>query len=161
MNRTVHILFVLLLLFWHTTSVYAAERSPWGTASVLDTDYEPGKVLYDLTTGDAEYLGNILDRLAYLYRLYEADPMDSSIIVVIHGEAIPFFAIDKLKGYRKMMAEAQSLTVGTTIEFRMCRTAAKILGYEPEDIHGYIKTVPMADAEIVRLQQEEGYAYMR
>ena len=160
-NRTAHALFVLFLLFWHTAPAYAAESSPWGTASVLDMDYKPGKVLYDLTTGDAEHLGNILDRLAYLYRLYGADPMDSSIIVIIHGESIPFFAIDKFKDYRKLMAEAQSLTVGTTIEFRMCRTAAKILDYEPEDIHGYIKMVPMADAEIVRLQQEEGYAYMR
>ena len=87
--------------------------------------------------------------------------MDSSIIVIIHGKSIPFFAIDKFKDYRELMAEAQSLSVGTTIEFRMCRTAAKIMGYEPEDIHGYIKMVPMADAEIARLQQEEGYAYMR
>ena len=32
---------------------------------------------------------------------------------------------------------------------------------EPEDIHGFVKLVPMADAEIVRLQREDGYAYMR
>jgi hypothetical protein len=28
-------------------------------------------------------------------------------------------------------------------------------------LHGFVRVVPMADAEIVRLQQEEGYAYMR
>jgi intracellular sulfur oxidation DsrE/DsrF family protein len=57
------------------------------------------------------------------------------------------------------MHRAQSLTVGTTIEFRMCRTAARLLNYTPDDIHGFVKMVPMADAEIVRLQHA-GYAYM-
>jgi len=43
----------------------------------------------------------------------------------------------------------------------MCKAAAKMLGYEAKDIHGFVKMVPMADAEIIRLQTEEGYAYMR
>ncbi|HSH31022.1 MAG TPA: hypothetical protein VK971_14035, partial [Thiohalobacter sp.] len=63
--------------------------------------------------------------------------------------------------YRELMRRAQSLTVGGIIEFRMCRAAARGYGYVPKDIHGFVKMVPMADAEIVRLQQEEGYAYMR
>jgi len=32
---------------------------------------------------------------------------------------------------------------------------------KPEDIHGFVKMVPMADAERISLQQENGYAYMR
>jgi hypothetical protein len=43
----------------------------------------------------------------------------------------------------------------------MCQIAARGHGVEPEQIHGFVKVVPMADAEIVRLQQEEAYAYMR
>jgi len=39
--------------------------------------------------------------------------------------------------------------------------AAKMRGFAPEDFHDFAEVVPMADAEIVRLQQEEGYAYMR
>jgi len=58
---------------------------------------------------------------------------------------------------RAIMGRAQSLTVGTSIEFRMCRAAARQLNYEENDIHGFVKMVPMADAEIVRLQHE-GYA---
>jgi len=46
------------------------------------------------------------------------------------------------------------------IEFRTCRLAAESHGFEPVTIHGLVTLVPMADAEIVRLQQE-GYAYMR
>ncbi|MES1998937.1 MAG: hypothetical protein V4446_06465 [Pseudomonadota bacterium] len=37
---------------------------------------------------------------------------------------------------------------------------AKGHGFEPADIHGFVTMVPMADAEIIRLQQA-GYAYMR
>lgn len=59
------------------------------------------------------------------------------------------------------MQRAQSLTVGTSVEFRMCRAAARLMRYQPEDVHGFVSMVPMADAEIVRLQQEEGYAYLR
>lgn len=39
--------------------------------------------------------------------------------------------------------------------------AAQGHGYEPEDIHGFVKMVPMGDAEIIRLQNEENHAYMR
>jgi intracellular sulfur oxidation DsrE/DsrF family protein len=135
--------------------------APWGSAQSLDIKYNPQKVLYDVTTGDKAKLSNILDRLGFLYKLYGSDPMDSSIIVIIHGDAIPFFAIKKFSTFKELMVRAQSLTVGTPIEFRMCKAAAKLMGYDPKDIHGFVKMVPMADAEIVRLQQEEGYAYMR
>jgi intracellular sulfur oxidation DsrE/DsrF family protein len=43
----------------------------------------------------------------------------------------------------------------------MCKVAARGHGFEPEDIHGFVELVPMADAEIIRLQQEEGHVYMR
>lgn len=43
----------------------------------------------------------------------------------------------------------------------MCKAAAQLQGLKPEDIHGFVKMVSMADAEIVRLQQEEGFAYMK
>ena len=51
--------------------------------------------------------------------------------------------------------------MGGTIEIRMCEIAARGHGFDPEDIHGFVQIIPMADAEIVRLQQEEGYAYMQ
>ena len=59
------------------------------------------------------------------------------------------------------MQRAQSLTLSGPVEFRMCRVAARGHGLEPEDINGFVKVVPMADAEIARLQQEQGHVYMR
>jgi len=140
--------------------VMAGGDAPWGSAAVLDVEYQPGKVVYDLFTGSADEVANILDRVGYLYKLTGSEPFDSSIVVVIHGDAIPFFAIREWERQRELMTRAQSLTVGAPIEFRMCQAAARAQGYQPGDIHGFVQMVPMADAEIVRLQQE-GYAYMQ
>ena len=133
--------------------------TPWGVAEKSEVKYEPQKVLYDLTTVDKKNLQNILDRVGLLYKLYDSGPLDSSIVVIIHGDAIPFFSTANPANL-ELMKRAHSLTVGVPIEFRMCQAAAKVMGYEPKDIHGFVKMVPMADAEIVKLQKE-GYAYMQ
>lgn len=140
----------------------AAQKAPWGHSELLDIDYQPQKVLYDVTTGSAEQLSSILDRVVLLDKLYGSNPFAERIVLVIHGKAIPFFAIENYDKYKQLMMRAASLTQLGTIEFRMCAAAAKAnYGLVAKDIHGFVKMVPMADAEIVRLQQEEGFAYMR
>jgi uncharacterized protein len=160
MKLNIIMIFTLSVLSAYIPLVNASERMPWGTANVINIKYKPNKVLYDLTSGDKNKISNVLDRVGYLYKLYGSDIFDSSIVVVIHGDAIPFFAIDNFKKYEDIMRRAQSLTSGTSIEFRMCRAAAKKLGYDPGDIHGFVSMVPMADAEIIRLEHE-GYAYIQ
>ena len=140
-------------------SVQASEAAPWGGAVASNYEYEPQKVLYDVTAGDEKELHNILDRVGLIYKLYDSDIFDSSVVVVIHGDAIPFFS-SKDPDNLEFVKRAYSFTVGAPIEFRMCQAAAKARGYEPEDIHGFVKMVPMADAEIVKLQKE-GHAYMQ
>lgn len=79
---------------------------------------------------------------------------------MLHGDEIPFFAIRNYPQYRELMQRAQGATLAGVIEFRMCRLAAQSKGFGATDFHGFVTLVPMADAEIVRLQQA-GYAYMR
>lgn len=43
----------------------------------------------------------------------------------------------------------------------MCTQAAEPHGFEPDEIHGFVKMVPMADAELIEVQPEAGYADMR
>ncbi len=159
MGRITQFIFALSLLFGSAPLLCASEGTPWGVAKVLDIEYQPQKVVFDLTSGDKKDLVSVLDRVGYLYKLYGSDTFDSSIVVVIHGGAIPFFVIDEFENNKESMQRAQSLTVGTSIEFRMCHAAARLLNYEPDDIHGFVTMVPMADAEIARLQHD-GYAYM-
>lgn len=150
----------MLPLFWIACS-HAAESAPWGSSSPETIKYGPQKVVYDVAVANVELFSRVLDRVSYLNNIYHADPFDASLVVVLHGDEIPFFAISKLEQYRDLMQRAQSLTVAGPVEFRMCQVAAKGHGLEAGDIHGFVKVVPMADAEIVRLQREEGYAYMR
>jgi len=141
-------------------SLAAHARAPWGSAQTLERDYAPARVVYDVDAADAAALARVLDRVSYLNKVYEANPFDSSIVVVVHGEAIPLFGIRDLDRYREVMERAQSLTRSGPIEFRICRADAAMRGYAPSDLHGFAQMVPMADAEIVRLQND-GYAYMR
>ncbi|MDT3678518.1 MAG: DsrE family protein [Burkholderiaceae bacterium] len=150
------------LLFLAPLAPLAAARttSPWGSADEIERHYAPAKAVYDVDARNAATLARVLDRISYLNKVYEANPFESAIVVVVHGEAIPLFGIRDLDRYRAVMERAQSLTQSGPIEFRVCRADAAMRGYAASDIHGFARMVPMADAEIVRLQGE-GYAYMR
>ena len=150
----------MLPLLW-VTVVHAEGSAPWGVSNAEPVNYKPQKVVYDVAVSSVKMLSHVLDRVSYLNNIYRADPFDASLVMVLHGDEIPFFAIRNLEKYRDLMRRAQSLTVAGPVEFRMCQVAAEGHGLKPGDIHGFVKVVPMADAEIVRLQQEEGHAYMR
>ena len=144
-----------------TSSTIAAAEAPWGSSKVIDTQYKPQKVGYDVAVNSVEKVTSVLDRASYLSKITGADPFDSSIILVLHGSEIDYFAIKNYEKYKALMLRAQSLVESEVLKIRMCRIAAQGHGYEPEDIHGFIEMVPMGDAEIIRLQNEENHAYMR
>lgn len=149
---------IITLSFFNTSQ--ANESAPWGHATTSTPEYRNQKVVYDLDVNSKERLSNILSRTGLLSKLNGDDPFDNKIIIVIHGDSIPFFSISKIKQYREVMELAYSQTLNGVIEFRMCSASARLKNLTPSDIHGFVNMVPMADAEIVRLQQE-GYAYMR
>jgi len=153
--------FAVLLLVISFSSVHAADNAPWGVGNVNNIKYEPQRVVYDVAAGSLSQFELVLDRVSYLSKVYKADPFSTSIVVVLHGNEIPFFATENYSKYKDLMLRAKSLTHTEVITFRMCRIAAQGHGYAPKDIHGFVEIVPMADAEIIRLQQEEGHAYMR
>ncbi|MEW5966638.1 MAG: hypothetical protein AB1720_06520 [Pseudomonadota bacterium] len=142
-------------------AAWADGQAPWGTAAVIEQVYRGQKVVFDSTAGTVAGLTSVLDRASFLSVLNGGDPFTNRIVVVLHGQSIQYFATRNYAKHQALMQRAQSLTVGDVVEFRMCRAAARMQGLEPKDIHGFVKMVPMADAEIVRLQQEEGFAYMR
>jgi len=153
----------LIAIYIFTSPMLHAEELnlPWGGASEIDREYSKQKVVFDTTYGSPDQLTSILDRASFMSKLNGADPFDTKIVIMIHGEAIPFFSSRNFARYKDLMVRSQSLSQGNVVEFRMCKASAQLQGFKPKDIHGFIKMVPMADAEIVRLQQEEGFAYMR
>jgi len=139
----------------------AAPASPWGSATVTETKYSPQKVVYDVHVKTVKEVESVLDRASYLSTITGADPFDQSIILVLHGPELNFFAIKNYHKYKELMHRAQSLVDSEVLSIRMCKIAAQSQGLTPEDIHGFIEMVPMGDAEIIRLQYEESHAYMQ
>ena len=130
-------------------------------ASVSETEYKPQKVVYDVNTETIEGLDSVLSRASYLSTITGADPFDQSIVLVSHGPEIAFFATSNRGKYNELMQRAQSLVDSEVITIRMCKVAAESFGYKPEDINDFVEMIPMGDAEIIRLQNEEDHAYMR
>ena len=134
-----------------------------GAVSADDTAFNAeavNKVVYDVKTRSSDEFSNVLDRISYLNSRLGGDPLSTSIVVVLHGDEINYFANDNELDHEPIVARAHSLTMGETIDFRVCRVSAKRRGYDPEDLQGFVNVVPMADAENVQLQFN-GYAYMR
>lgn len=149
--------FYLMLM----STVVSAENSLWGGAVAQDIEYKPQKVVYDVNVKTLGAMNGVLDRASYLSKITGADPFDSSIVLVLHGPEIEFFARENYQKYKELVHRAQSLVEGETLKIRMCKLAAEGHGYKPNQIHGFIKVVPMGDAEIIRLQNEEQHAYMQ
>ncbi len=148
-------------LFSSQISASPSDNALWGGSKVTPTEYKPQKVVYDVHVKTVEAVESVLDRASYLSTITGADPFDQSIVLVLHGKELSFFAIDNYKKYEELMKRAQSLVESEALTIRMCKIAAQSQGYSPEDIHGFIEMIPMGDAEIIRLQYEEGHAYMQ
>ena len=135
--------------------------APAFSAENIELEYSPQKVVYDVNVKDIRGLKSALDRASYLSTITGADPFDQSIVLVSHGPEIEFFAKKNAAQYQELMARAKSLVESEVLKIRMCRIAARSHGYEPEDIQDFVEIIPMGDAEIIRLQNEEDHAYMR
>jgi intracellular sulfur oxidation DsrE/DsrF family protein len=159
----------VLLCITIVTSTYASaeqakntvQSSPWGGASITATEYSPQKVVYDVHVKTVEEVESVLDRASHLSVITGADPFEQSIVLVLHGPELSFFAIKNYKKYKELMHRAQSLIESDVLKIKMCAIAAQSQGYAPDDIHGFVEMVPMGDAEIIRLQYEENHAYMQ
>ncbi len=121
--------------------------------------YAPGKVVYDFSHPDTQELKNILDRASVLQNIYGNNPFESSIVIVVHEAAIPLFARRNQDGHADLMRRAAGLAMGEVIEFRLCRMSARMQGLGDGDFQEFVTMIPMADAELVRLQRS-GYAYL-
>ena len=143
------VLVITVLLTVHVATINAEEQKV----------YEPAKVVYDVSSSNPKALSHILDRASMLQNVYQNDSFEASIIFVIHEGAIPLFGNSDKNQHAELMRRARSLSMGEIIKFRVCKASASMQGYKKEDLQDFISMVPMADAEIIKLQHD-GYAYL-
>lgn len=98
--------------------------------------------------------------LEYIRNHLEADPA-SQIVVVAHAAGVDFLMKGAKTGkgneYRGLIADLELAGV----QFRVCEITLRERGLRREQFLPEVKFVPSGVAEIARLQQREGYAYLR
>ena len=166
MSKPLHfLLFSIILIFispnFAGSSSNTSVDAPWGGAKLTAIDYKPQKVVYDVHVDTVAKVESVFDRASHLSITTGADPFDQSIVLVLHGHELNFFAIKNYSKYKELIQRAQSLVESEALTIKMCKIAAEGQGYLAKDIHGFIEMIPMGDAEIIRLQYEEGHAYMQ
>ena len=96
--KWIFFLLPLWVLTFQAGPAHAADTAPWGGATEIEQTYSGQKVVFDTTSGTTAGLSSVLDRASLISVLNGADPLDNKIVIVLHGGAIPFFAI---KNYAK------------------------------------------------------------
>ena len=116
----------------------------------------PDKVIYHLNQGNeqsSDALRNINNHLTI-------DPT-AKIIVVTHAKGVDFLmegAEDKNKN--PYIIPVQAL-VQKGVEFRVCEITLKSRNLKKEQFISEVKYVPSGVREVARLQQYEGYSYVK
>ncbi len=95
------------------------------------------KVVYDVKTSSMKEFVRVLNRISYLNTSLGGDPLSTSIIVVLRGNEIEYFARDKEMEHAGILERTLSLTMGDTIEFRICRFSAARRGYSADDLQSF------------------------
>lgn len=116
----------------------------------------PDKVIYHVNEGEdqaVDALRNIRNHLA-------VNPK-AKIVVVSHSKGVRFLK----KGARDKNGNPFNVPVEELkergVQFDVCRITLQRSKQDPKDFLPEITLVPSGVAEITRLQQREGYAYLR
>ena len=128
---------------------------------VLSEDMQPLRVVYDVAVDTPEAVDNVLARASHLSNMTGANPLEGSIVLVLHGDEVTFFTKGEYASHKQLVERARSLSVGGIIKIKMSELALKVRGMSSGDVHDFIEIVPFGDAEIARLQTKESHAYLQ
>lgn len=123
-------------------------------ASTLPDPLQGSKVYLEITPhgrGDLEALFDTLEE-----SVAADEPQTQPVVIVLHGpEALPFIRRNYLEN-RAIVDQAAKLEAFDRIELRMCETWMRENGFGQDDLLPFIEPVPLAPAEVERLEQD-GY----
>ena len=126
-----------------------------GTGGVSDTA-EPDKVVYHLNSG----LEQATNGLRNVRNHLEVSP-GARIVVVAHAQGVDFLMRDKkdVNGNPYEVAVQELKAQG--VRFEVCLITLRSRQLDPKQLIEEATFVPSGVAEVGRLQQREGYAYLR
>ncbi len=134
----------------------ALAASLFAGCAAMPGESQPDKVVYHINEGFAQAsngLRNVGNQL-------EVDP-SAKIIVVTHAQGVDFL----MKGAKdKNGAKYEDLVeqlVQRGVQFDVCEITLRNRKMTKDQFIEYVKFVPSGVAEVTRLQQREGYAYLK
>ncbi|MCB1735425.1 MAG: DsrE family protein [Gammaproteobacteria bacterium] len=166
--RLVVIRTLITLLFVSVASL-AEESAPsidpaTQGAEVIDTAYDPPKVVFDFYFDDPSQINAALYWIRSLMNPLSAEPYgytpdQMSIKVVIHGTEIVALAHKNYAKYQDAV-ERMRYYADLGVEFKVCALAAHDYGYTPADFYDFVQVVPSAITELVHWQTQ-GHALLQ
>jgi intracellular sulfur oxidation DsrE/DsrF family protein len=145
---------------WGAAALATLALAVWGLQGALERPGPgvargAGKVVYHISSSQTASAA-----LRTLRNHLEAAP-DTKVVVVAHNEGVDFL----LRGARDESGQLFATTVqqfkARGVDFRVCNNTLVRRKIGSDGILPEAKLVPSGIAEISRLQESEGYAYMR
>ncbi len=116
----------------------------------------PDKVVYHFNAGAEQASAG----LEYIRNHLEADPR-AHIVVVTHAAGVDFL----MKGAKTARGNEYRQQVEDLdlqgVQFRVCEITLRARNLRRDQFLSEVRFVPSGVAEVTRLQQREGYAYLR
>jgi uncharacterized protein len=114
------------------------------------------KVVYHISEG----LAQAARGLRYMRNQLEVDP-DAEIVAVAHASGVDFLLKGaKDKNGNKYEDVVERLALGG-VRFEVCEITLRERGLSKQQFIDYAAFVPSGVAEVTRLQQREGFAYLK
>ena len=154
---------LLLVAAWflrqpHTGQPVDAVQQPQQMPAPAPDAPLPERAVLDITVHTIEELRVVFDRAEQLAEAPRPGGGADSIVLVLHGPEVEFFAIGNYGKYRSIVDQAARLDAFDVVDVRICETMMSEYGLGPDDIPSFIEPVPFGPGEVERLQRE-GYAY--
>jgi len=121
-------------------------------------DAAPQGMVLDVSVHSLDELRVLLDRAEELAMRPQSPGEKASVVLVLHGPEVEFFAISNYPRYKDIVDKAARLDAFDVVDVKICRTMMEKLGVERDEIPAFIEQVPYGPGEVERLVRE-GYVY--
>ena len=119
-------------------------------------DHGPDRVVYHLSEGTAQASNGLRNIGNHL----EVNPK-AKIVVVAHARGVDFMMKDAKDANGAKYEDLVEQLVRRGVQFDVCEITLRNRSLKREQFISYSSFVPSGVAEITRLQQKEGFAYLK
>jgi len=135
-----------------------AESDSVSSKDVLPEEELPKKAVLDITVHTIDELKVLFDRAEEIALAPQPPGGEASVVLVLHGPEVEFFAISNYDKYKDIVDQAARLDAFDVVDVKICQTMMEIRGIPRDDIPAFIEQVPLGTVEVERLVRE-GYVY--